>query len=362
MPEHNLRDWLNERPIWLQEASRRLFAGEAFTSEELADFCIQEVSGKAGNPGFVLPSGLFGVGSVKTLRLTSIQDIQGINALSPKKPLNFGDNNLSVIYGLNGSGKSGYVRILKHACGARHPGELHPNAFAATKVEQKCKIFYEKDGSSIQHEWVAASGAISDLSCVDIFDTICGHAYIAGENEVRYEPPILSFLSDLITISESVSGILDKKIQQLCSAKPKLPPEYAATQPGKWYLQVSSEVTTDQISKQCDWSGALEQQLIDLQKRLSEKSPKEKATLLRKQKHNLEAIIKDVEERITSLCNESCEVIFALKKDASNKKNAAKAAADKVFETHLWTESVLRSGRNYGKRPDSILNRWLTEI
>jgi hypothetical protein len=61
MPEQSLREWLSERPIWLQEASRRLFAGHAFTSEELANLSIQEVLGKAVNPGFVLPNGLFGI-------------------------------------------------------------------------------------------------------------------------------------------------------------------------------------------------------------------------------------------------------------------------------------------------------------
>jgi hypothetical protein len=313
MPEKSLREWLKERPIWLQEASHRLFTGQTFTSEKLADLCVEEVLGKIGNPGFVLPSGLFGVGTVKSLRITSIHDIQGINALSPKKPLDFGGNNLSVIYGLNGSGKSGYVRILKHACGARHPGELHPNVFSVPKLEQKCTISYKKDGSVIQHEWQAASGVIDDLSGVDIFDTMCGHVYVAGETEVSYEPPILSFLSGLIAISENVSGILDKKIQQLCSAKPKLPPEYTTTQLGKWYLQISSKVTADQVTKLCDWSSINEEQLLSLQRRLSEKSPKEKAILLRAQKNNLELLIKDVEQRNVALTDKCCESIFALK-------------------------------------------------
>lgn len=357
MPEQSLRDWLSERPVWLQETSRRLFTGQTFTSDELADLCLQEILGKASNPGFVLPKGLFGVGSVKSLRLASIQDIQGINALSPKKALNFGNSNLSVVYGLNGSGKSGYVRILKHACGARHPGVLHPNVFATTKVEQKCKISYNKDDTAIQHDWLAASGVIDDLTTVDIFDTMCGHVYVAGENEVSYEPPILSFLSELISISEDVASVLDKKIQQLCSVKPKLPPESASTQSGKWYLQISFNLTEEQIAKQCAWSDALDEELLGLQKRLSEKSPTDKAALLRKQKQSLERLIKDVEEKTSALSDQCCEAIFELKKDASIKKDAAKAAADKVFEnapldgigSEVWKE-LWEKARQYSEQ------------
>ena len=152
MPEHGLRNWFRERPIWLQDVARKLFDGEGFTPDELAESCIQEALGNLGNPEFVLPGGLFGDGTANSLRLTSIHDIQGINALSPKNPLSFGDNNLAVVYGLNGSGKSGYVRILKHACGARHPGVLHQNVFSGGHKEQKCEIAYEKDDSIIQHK------------------------------------------------------------------------------------------------------------------------------------------------------------------------------------------------------------------
>jgi hypothetical protein len=167
----------------------------------------------------------------------------------------------------------------------------------------------------------------------------------------------LSFLSGLIAISENVSGILDKKIQQLCSAKPKLPPEYTTTQLGKWYLQISSKVTADQVTKLCDWSSINEEQLLSLQRRLSEKSPKEKAILLRAQKNNLELLIKDVEQRNVALTDKCCESIFALKKNAINLREAAKAAADKVFQnaplegigSEVWKE-LWEKARQYSEQ------------
>jgi len=49
----------------------------------------------------------------------SIGEIKGIENLKPRKPIIFGEGNLNVIYGYNGSGKSGIVRIIKAACGMR---------------------------------------------------------------------------------------------------------------------------------------------------------------------------------------------------------------------------------------------------
>jgi hypothetical protein len=45
------------------------------------------------------------------VRLQSVGEIKGIDKLNPRRPLDFGTSNLGVVYGRNGSGKSGYARI-----------------------------------------------------------------------------------------------------------------------------------------------------------------------------------------------------------------------------------------------------------
>jgi energy-coupling factor transporter ATP-binding protein EcfA2 len=357
MPEQGLREWLGERPLWLQEAAKRIFDGQSFTPDDLAGFCVHEAMGSFVSLGFALPGGLFGTGAANALRLISIQDIQGINALSPKKALSFGNNNLAIVYGLNGSGKSGYVRVLKHACGARHPGELHQNVFTETPSVQKCQITYEKDGSTIHHEWIAASGIVGDLCGVDIFDTMCGRIYAAGENEVTYEPPVLSFLSDLISISEDVSTKLDQIAAQLSSSLPKLPQEYANTQSGTWLSSISSQTKSEQISLHCEWSETLETEFTDLQARLSEKSPADKAKFISRQKLHLDALTKDLEENISALSDDNCQQIIELKRDFAQKKQTAKIAAEQVFQgapldgigTETWKQ-LWEKARQYSEQ------------
>lgn len=43
----------------------------------------------------------------------SIDSIENIEYLSPRNALKFAEKGLTVIYGKNGTGKSGYTRILK---------------------------------------------------------------------------------------------------------------------------------------------------------------------------------------------------------------------------------------------------------
>ncbi|RAV31817.1 ATP-binding protein [Corynebacterium heidelbergense] len=48
----------------------------------------------------------------ETLEIVSLANIEDANALAAGQELNF-DPKTTVLYGLNGSGKNGYVRILK---------------------------------------------------------------------------------------------------------------------------------------------------------------------------------------------------------------------------------------------------------
>lgn len=47
--------------------------------------------------------------------LTAMASVSGVNALAAGETLSFGPN-LTVVYGPNAAGKSGYARVLKSAC------------------------------------------------------------------------------------------------------------------------------------------------------------------------------------------------------------------------------------------------------
>jgi len=333
--EPSVADWFKERPIWLQEAAKLLIEKGTPGQKEidnLADVCLKEVLGKPDQLTSSFCSTVFTDPAGNALRLSSIGDINGINALSPKKPLTFGKMNLSVVYGQNGSGKSGYVRILKHLCGARHPGKLHPNVYAAPPEKQTCSIVYEHDGASVTHEWENESGTVDDLRTVDIFDTHCGQVYVNGENEVTYEPEILMFFSELIGICEKVSSEIDNRIVKLVSKKPPLPAEYTLTTSGKWYAQLSGAITADKITANCEWTSTKEGELEAICGRLAEQAPAEKARLLRKQNEYLESIILKMQTMVTQLSEEGCQAILSLRQEAKQKEESARVAAELLFQ------------------------------
>ncbi|WP_039959754.1 hypothetical protein [endosymbiont of Riftia pachyptila] len=105
----SLSKWFSERPKWLQIAATRLLEQTELSDKdisELATLCQQEAEGKLAQTGCSFPASAFFQGVAGTLRLCSIGDVEGVNALAPRKPLEFGKGNITVVYGHNGSGKS----------------------------------------------------------------------------------------------------------------------------------------------------------------------------------------------------------------------------------------------------------------
>lgn len=353
---NGLAIWFAERPQWLQIAASRLLQQSELSDKdvsELATLCQQEADGKLPKTTCSFPATAFSQGAAGTLRLCSISNIEGVNALTPKKPLEFGKGNITIVYGNNGSGKSGYVRLLKHICGARETGTLHRNVYNPGSGVQKACISFEQDGVAKTHTW-SEQGICADLNSVDIFDTSFGKVFVSSEDEVSYEPPVLSFFSSLILACEKVALALDIETNRHHSKKPNIPADKKVTPEGIWYEAISAKTSTQDIEKHCTFGSADETEIQTLQQRLAEQAPAEKAKQLKKQKQHTDTLLQDAQKYLNQLSDENYRRIIAAKKKWILKKTAAETAAEKVFSgselegigSDVWKE-LWEAARNY---------------
>ncbi|MDY0039024.1 MAG: AAA family ATPase [Desulforhabdus sp.] len=320
---------------------------------ELTTLCQREADVKLPKTTYSFSASAFFQGAAGNLRLCSISDVEGINALAPRKPLEFGEGNITVVYGNNGSGKSGYVRLLKHVCGARETDILHGNVYKPSSAVQKACISFEQDGLPKTHTW-SGQGICDDLNSVDIFDTSFGKVFVSSEDEVSYEPPVLSFFSSLILACERVASALETEANQYQSKKPNIPADKKLTPEGIWYEAISAKTTTQDIDKHCAFGSADETEMQTLQQRLAEQAPEEKVKHLKKQKQHIDTLVQDAQKYLEQLSDENCRRIIAAKKKSIVKKIAAVAAAEKVFSgselegigSDVWKE-LWEAARNY---------------
>ncbi|MCK5863874.1 MAG: AAA family ATPase [Marinobacter adhaerens] len=351
-----LSKWFSDRPQWLQIAATRLLQQSELTDTDVSDLatlCQQEADGKLPKTACSFPATAFSQGAAGTLRLCSISEVEGVNALAPKKPLEFGKGNITIVYGNNGSGKSGYVRLLKHVCGARETGPLHRNVYKTGSVAQKACISFEQDGVPKTHTW-SGQDICDDLKSVDIFDTSFGKVFVSSEDEVSYEPPVLSFFSSLILACEKVASALDTEANRRQSKKPNIPADKKVTPEGIWYEAISAKTTPQDIDKHCAFGSVDETEMQMLQQRLAEQDPAEKVKQLRKQKQHIDTLVQDAQKYLKQLSDENYRLIIAAKKKSILKKAAADTAAGKVFSgselegigSDIWKE-LWEAARNY---------------
>jgi hypothetical protein len=232
--EAEIATWAASRPAWQRAALSQLARGRAFTEPEIeaiaADLRADKQPAPAGLKATDIP-GAQPAGA--TVALRSVRGVTNVNALLDAQEMSFGVTGLTVIYGDNGSGKSGYARLIKDVSGARHHGPVHTNVFAdATRHMQKAVVNFVSAGAEGSSTW--PTGVSTDLRAVSFYDEACGDAYIGGDSELTYRPSALALLDGLIEVCDAVGAVLSEQLRQNQLARMPLPSVPANTDAGRW--------------------------------------------------------------------------------------------------------------------------------
>ena len=140
--EAELAKWIVTRPAWQQDLFAKLCRGESIDDEIIDEVVLSLISGAEITAPKLAESDIpGGATSPEAVRLRELRSVDGINALAPDQSLKFSDKGLTVIYGDNGSGKSGYARLLRTAVRARVHGDVLGNVFVSSSAADQHAIF-----------------------------------------------------------------------------------------------------------------------------------------------------------------------------------------------------------------------------
>ncbi|MCY4238138.1 MAG: hypothetical protein OXC93_07265 [Rhodospirillaceae bacterium] len=212
-----------DRPDWQRDALRRIVASGTPNEgdiNELLDLCKKG----HGDNSVIATAELLeekhlpvDPGEGESIGLASMETVIGVNQLAPNQKLEFQIDGLSIIYGANGSGKSGYVRVLKKACRARHAGEIMPDIHHPSPTgNAKARLSISKsDGSITPIDWEDKPGSNPELSAITVFDKDCASVHLQKKNEVWFRPFGLDIPDDLASVSIRLKDKLSFERTQL---------------------------------------------------------------------------------------------------------------------------------------------------
>jgi energy-coupling factor transporter ATP-binding protein EcfA2 len=222
--------WSADRPGWQRDTLRLLVASDQPSSEHVdALYGLALAAGTATAP---LTATDVRSTTARTAQVTlkSVGKPEDVNALASDQTLTFEKSGLTIVYGDNGAGKSGYARILKHACRARVDGKgqpILPNIDTQTPGSPRAKIAYVVNTQNRHVDWQIDKPTPADLSAISVFDTGTARLHVDGVNEVAYVPFALDLLQRLAKVADVVreraraaKSTLDAQTPQALRAPP----------------------------------------------------------------------------------------------------------------------------------------------
>ena len=219
--------WTESLPSWQRDACRRLFQKESLLDEDdLSELYVllKKECGIESDDELLsvpltnehLPAEL---GLAEPVVLIALKDLQNVNQIPSDRVLTFSETGITVIYGGNGSGKSGYTRVMKKACRARDQSELvHPNANdpTASKKVPSAKFDLKVMGTTHEVGWSRDATPPDKLSSISVFDSKCARSYITSEQDVAYLPYGLDIIESLANkVLPRLSDMLESDINRI---------------------------------------------------------------------------------------------------------------------------------------------------
>lgn len=193
----------------------------------------------------------------------SLKHESGVNALECGAIIPF-HQKLTVVYGKNGSGKSGFVRILKRVAGSRTQEEVWQNVHSIrTKNCCKAEIKYASNSRDAVCQWNGEI-RVAPFDQTSIFDGKCVPIYLNKSLSFSYQPYGFELFQ---VLSNSLQGLQDRltaDIQRAENDKPSIDDIFnEETSIGKFVAGITAVTKPEDLNKLPAWDAKEQKALAD---------------------------------------------------------------------------------------------------
>jgi hypothetical protein len=222
-----LIEWANLRPHWEKYIWRMYLEHGGLNEEEIqVAYRLFKIDNGILPIEEIEPIDLSGLAppssTVEPLKpLMSIKGIQNVNALQDGTEIQFGPK-LTVCYGANGSGKSGYGRIIGSACFTRGERVIHPNLKADTVSNDPAKAEFVIGSDSDQLTISFTDGDVTNpiLKRFSMFDSHSALIQLDKENILQFTPAQLAVFDKVNDVVQGMEALLAEERSQMLKANP----------------------------------------------------------------------------------------------------------------------------------------------
>lgn len=346
MPTQPIDDivaWSDTQSPWRQDCLRRLAISNDLTEAD-HDALLGMIRKSAGLQQATEPPAAvaftkehFGGGKHPPIVLKGIANVEGVNRLVAKASLTFCPTALTVVYGRNGSGKSGFVRILRTACRTRIENQATLKVLADVYGDgsgaQAADIIIDIGAGDTPIAWTPGMAAAPQLMQVAVFDSASAQLYVDGGNQIRYLPFGLALPHRLNAVCLLFKATLEAEQKEAVGNKVALTAIAFApvreTSAQKFDRTVSKKTTNDEIAAAISFTEQDAARLEEISGILSAgaTAAADMATLV----SWVDALALECDTATTALGDDALAAMTVLKDKAVSARSAAKIAAGALF-------------------------------
>ena len=218
--ETEVKKFADRLPYWGKYLAEKILSGKTISDSDIEtsySYLLEQLALKPENEKPEIEINYNAESSANhklDLLLTRLENIKGVNALAENQCIEFSEN-LTIIYGANGSGKSSYVRLLKKAFLSKAPEDILPNIHVNGESKPIDATFiFSSNTDSIPLNY-STHQHLAEFKQFAVFDGKSAIKNLIGkEIEFEFKPAGLSFFADY---TEAVKRVEDKIMSEIKS-------------------------------------------------------------------------------------------------------------------------------------------------
>ncbi|CUH78091.1 cytochrome c biogenesis protein CcmA [Tritonibacter multivorans] len=339
------------RPDWQKDALRRLATTGELSKEDLSD--LRKVVEKAteliddevaavtplaaeylSDPAADAPRTILG----------AIGPVRRVDRLAgDQPPIKFAKNGITLVYGANASGKSGYCRIAKQLCRSLSPQDLKGNVYEAASADPpEVDLVFGMEGDEPDRQeatWRHGDPSPAELARISVFDTATARVYVDKDRKVEFLPYELDLLNKLALAAKALDGDFEVRENGIDAAiRTPLPAGYTdGTAVSQALAKLVPETELADLPDEAGlralsvWNDEKEADLQSVSDEIRD-DPKERLRSHRLAKQGLENIKTALSGHLGLLADDGVAKIKDAHTDMTTKAEAAKTAAQGLGE------------------------------
>jgi len=165
--------------------------------------------------------------ALEPLTLTSLSHVEGVNALESGGAIEPHEG-LTILFGENGTGKTGYSRIFKALAASRTADEILSDISVTAPQPQSATIGYSLGAETKTYVWTGQRG-VAPFTRMSIFDSPSVSFHVDDDLEYVYVPAALALFNHVAAGITSVQSQVDASVAELRSRSSGLLSRFSRT-------------------------------------------------------------------------------------------------------------------------------------